>query len=83
LHSELLQNRCDSGTWGSVRIALTGLPLGTGGIATMPAPRRPRVLPVFDDPVRADPRERGVDAMGAVDVGTALVGAGAVPQTSQ
>jgi hypothetical protein len=49
----------------------------------MPAPRRPRVLPVFDDPVRADPRERGVDAMGAVDVGTALVGAGAVPQTSQ
>jgi hypothetical protein len=34
-------------------------------------------------PVRADPRERGVDAIGAVDVSTPFSGAGAVPHTSQ
>jgi hypothetical protein len=33
-------------------IAATGSPLGTRGIATTPAPRRPRVLADFDDPLR-------------------------------
>jgi hypothetical protein len=59
--------------------------LGTGGIDTTPAPRCPRALADFDDPVRADPRDRGVDAMGAVAVNAFEAGsaAGAVPQTSQ
>jgi hypothetical protein len=50
-----------------------------------PAPRRPRVLTDFDDPERAIARDRGVDAMGAVEVTTPLRAsvAGAVPQTSQ
>jgi hypothetical protein len=64
-------------------MAFAGLPLGTGGIETTPAPSRPRAPADFDDPVWAEPRERGVDASGAVDVDTPLVGAGAVPQTSQ
>src|SRR3954469_17291001 len=83
LQSELPQNRWPSGTCGSVRIALAGLPRGTGGTATTPAPSLPRVPAVLDDPVRADPRERGVDAIGAVDVSTPFSGAGAVPHTSQ
>jgi hypothetical protein len=33
-------------------IAATGSPLGTRGIATTPAPRRPRVLVDLDDPLR-------------------------------
>jgi hypothetical protein len=37
----------------------------------------------LDDPVREVPRERGVDAIGAVDVNTPFSGAGAVPHTSQ
>src|SRR3954471_23392407 len=82
-HSELPQNLWPSGTCGSVRIALAGLPRGMGGTATTPAPRRPRALPDFDDPVAAVPRERGVEATGAVDVNTPFCGVGAVPHTSQ
>jgi hypothetical protein len=41
------------------------------------------MLPVLFDPVRADPRDRGVEAIGAVDVNTPFGGAGAVPHTSQ
>ena len=42
-----------SGTCGSVRIAATGSPFGMRGISTIPAPRRPRPLPIVDEPVRA------------------------------
>jgi hypothetical protein len=44
-------------------IAAAGSPFGMRGIATIPAPRRPRELVDRDDPVRAD---RAVDAVAAV-----------------
>jgi hypothetical protein len=80
-------------------IAAAGSPFGMRGIATIPAPRRPRELVDRDDPVRAD---RAVDAVAAVAAvvavlgveaavrtegapaaGCAPAGAGALPQTSQ
>jgi hypothetical protein len=67
-------------------IAALGLPFGTRGIATMPAPRRPRALDDRDDPVRAvraDGTDRAVDSLLAVAAGGGAAVAGAVPQTSQ
>jgi hypothetical protein len=90
----LPQNRLPSGTWGSVRIAAAGSPFGMRGISTIPAPRRPRLLDIVDDPVRAVRTDavarlgavevEGADA-GAVEVETACgaAGPGALPQTSQ
>src|SRR5882672_8258034 len=52
--SVLPQNRLLSGTFGSLKIAAAGSPLGTRGIATTPAPRRPRALDDdLDEPLRA------------------------------
>jgi hypothetical protein len=67
-------------------IAATGSPLGTRGIATTPAPRRPRVLVDLDDPlraVRADRADCAVESLRAVAAGSCAPAAGAVPQTSQ
>jgi hypothetical protein len=68
-----------------VIIAAAGSPFGTRGIATIPAPRRPRALEDFDDalrPVRAD-RALGLLSALAVAGGSGAPVAGAVPQTSQ
>jgi hypothetical protein len=75
-------------------IAAAGLPFGTRGIATIPAPRRPRVLVDIVDPLRADRADRalgllsaravaGGSAALAVAGGSGAPVAGAVPQTSQ
>jgi hypothetical protein len=64
------------------------------GISTIPAPRRPRLLDIADDPVRAVRAELADARLGAVEVETACgavevetlwgaAGAGAVPQRSQ
>jgi hypothetical protein len=57
------------------------------GIATMPAPRRPRALTDFDEPVRVVRADRDVEpllvAAAAVAAGSCAPVAGAVPQTSQ
>jgi hypothetical protein len=66
------------------------------GIATTPAPRRPRALDDLEDPVRAVPADRAVGRLAdvlrapavAADVGVGgrgvdPGGGGAVPQTSQ
>jgi hypothetical protein len=63
------------------------------GISTIPAPRRPRLLPFVDEPVRdvrtdavrADPAAEGLAAVAAETACDAAgaSGAGAVPQTSQ
>ena len=85
LHSWLPQNRCRSGTCGSVRIAADGSPLGTGGIETTPAPRRPRPVPDFVNPVWAA-RPGPVAPLGALCVASTCcvpVAGGAMSQTSQ
>ena len=67
-----------------MRIAAVGSPRGTGGIVTIPAPRRPRPLP-FEETLGVDRREVPGAAIAAVDVAT-LTGdwvSGAVPQVSQ
>jgi hypothetical protein len=80
-------------------IAAAGSPFGMRGIATIPAPRRPRELVDRDDPVRADRAVEAVAAVAAVvavlgveaavrtegapAAGCAPAGAGALPQTSQ
>jgi hypothetical protein len=77
-------------------MAAAGLPFGTRGIATTPAPSRPRALEDLDDPVRAVPADRAVGRLAAVllapavaadvrvdGMGAAPGGGGAVPQTSQ
>jgi hypothetical protein len=67
-------------------IALVGSPFGIRGIATTPAPRRPRALDDLDDPVRAvraDGADRAVASLLAVAAGACPPVAGAVPQTSQ
>jgi hypothetical protein len=73
-------------------IEAAGSPLGILGIATMPAPRRPRPLEEPEDPVRAVPVDRAVGRLPAAvaaevarDVACDAVpaGDGAVPQTSQ
>jgi hypothetical protein len=64
------------------------------GISTIPAPRRPRLLPIVDDPVRAvradavradAVRTDGAECRGAVEAETGCdaAGAGAVPHTLQ
>jgi hypothetical protein len=84
-HSRLPQNRLASGTCGSVMIAAAGSPFGTGGIATIPAPRRPRALADFDDLAGAICTDRAVELPRTVAVagicGPAVVGA--LPHTSQ
>ena len=60
------QSRWSSGTCGSVKIAAAGSPFGTGGIATTPAPRRPRPLPDFGNPIWAARPTRAVELSGAL-----------------
>ena len=84
-HSGLPQNRLASGTCGSVRMAAAGSPFGTGGIATIPAPRLPRALADGDDALRAvrtDGSEKSLRAVVVDNVCGATV-SGAVPQMSQ
>jgi hypothetical protein len=85
LHSGLPQNRLPSGTCGLVMIAAAGSPFGMRGIATTPAPRRPRVLADFDDPLRAVRADRALGLLSALAVAGGSGGGvvGAVPQTSQ
>jgi hypothetical protein len=74
-------------------IAAAGSPFGTRGIATIPAPRRPRVLADRTDPLRADRADRALGLLSALAVdggsdravegGSGALVAGAVPQTSQ
>jgi hypothetical protein len=65
-------------------IAAAGSPFGMRGIATTPAPRRPRALADFDDPVRPVRADRA-EPLWAAAVAAGSCGAvvGAVPQTSQ
>jgi hypothetical protein len=80
-------------------MAAAGSPFGIRGIATIPAPRRPRELVERDEPVRADRAVEAVAAVaaviavlgveaavrteGALLAGWTAAGAGAVPHTSQ
>src|SRR6478672_9640580 len=91
LQSGLPQKRRPSGTCGLARIAAAGSPTGMRGMATTPAPSRPRVLPDFAETARAVVGDRTVELAGAVAAKVAVetvepCGAavsGAVPQTSQ
>jgi hypothetical protein len=74
-------------------MAAAGSPFGTRGIATIPAPRRPRVLVDLPDPLRVDRADRALGLLSALAVdggsdlavagGSCALAAGAVPQTSQ
>jgi hypothetical protein len=54
-------------------MAAAGSPFGIRGIATIPAPRRPRELVERDEPVRADRAVEAVEAVEAVAAVAAVI----------
>src|SRR5262245_48657160 len=50
-------------------MAAAGSPFGMRGIATIPAPRRPRLLVLAPDPVRDVRPDRAVETLGVAAVG--------------
>jgi hypothetical protein len=62
-------------------MAAAGSPFGIRGIATIPAPRRPRELVERDEPVRADRAVEAVEAVAAVAAVIAVLGVEAAVRT--